>query len=58
MDKEQQQERLVSATNIWNAIDDLSEPEPWWDAMTGCMSWAFRDCENANSILFTYEDEQ
>jgi len=44
----------VNATRIWNVIDNLDNPEQYWQIMTFCLPWAFDDDRDVNSIIFRY----
>jgi len=49
---------LVEATELWNFIDDLHNPEPFWDIMMKVIPEAFMDATDANSILFTNPENE
>ena len=49
---------LVEATKLWDWIDQLSNPEPFWDIMMNILPEAFVDSTDANSVLFTYPENE
>lgn len=45
---------MSHATRIWNLIDRLPNPEPFWAIMLDLIPDAFSDDSNPNSLFFTY----
>ena len=45
---------LLRATRLWNWVDTLGVPEPFWALMQVWTPWAFRRVDSVNSMKFTY----
>lgn len=40
-----------NARALWDSIDQLQEPEPYWQIMANVIPWAFSNPLDTNSIL-------
>ena len=50
------EDRQLAVTELWNAIDELRNPEPLWRLLCAICPEAFDDPSNPSSIRFKYAD--
>jgi hypothetical protein len=48
------EQRQAAITELWNAIDKLPEPEPFWRLLCAICPDAFDDPRDPNTIRFKY----
>lgn len=55
--KQTGERRLINATRLWNAIDNLKRPEDCWAFQAFLLPDCFDDPTDVNTIRFTYVGE-
>jgi len=51
-------EYQVNVTRLWNHIDNMEEPEQYWEILAALCSSAFDDDRDPNTLRFAYSGDE